>query len=80
MTLTRYLRKVLFKVSQAEFATICGTTQATVSRWERCEGEPGRVELGHLRKAAKARDLDWDDRWLLDHRLTEKQRRQIEVA
>jgi transcriptional regulator with XRE-family HTH domain len=80
MTLTRYLRKVVFKMSQQDFAAICKTTQATVSRWERCEGEPGRIELGLLRKEAQKRKLPWDDRWLLDHRLTEKQRREIEAA
>jgi len=80
MTLTKYLRKCVFQISQQEFAAIVRVTQASVSRWERSEGEPGRVELALLRKEAMKRKLPWDDRWLLDHRLTEKQRRQLEAA
>ena len=80
MTLTRYLRKVVFKISQQDFAMICCTTQATVSRWERCEGEPGRQQLGMLKAEARRRKLEWDERWHLDHTLTKKMLERLERA
>lgn len=61
-----HIRKNVFAVSQAEFAQIAGTTQSSVSRWERGELEPSRAEMTLIREAAVARGLDWDDRWFFE--------------
>lgn len=59
-----YMRRAIFKISQAEFAAISGVTQATVSRWENGEGVPHLTELDRIRTAARERALAWNDDWL----------------
>lgn len=56
-----YIRKKLFDVSQSAFSEIAGTTQATVSRWEAGELEPGRDEMSRIRDEAAKRGLPWND-------------------
>jgi transcriptional regulator with XRE-family HTH domain len=62
MTPLEYIRKLIFKASQSAFGEIAGTTQASVSRWENGELEPGHSEMARIRAAANERGIDWDDR------------------
>ncbi|GAA4247866.1 helix-turn-helix domain-containing protein [Azospirillum formosense] len=62
----RYIRKTVLGVSQGEFARIAGSTQTTVSRWERGELEPSRSEMARIRDYAKASGKPWDDSWFFD--------------
>ncbi len=65
MTAIRYIRKTIFNVNQAEFATIAGVAQATVSRWE--NGVSLSIdEMKAIREAAMARGIEWDDRWFFE--------------
>lgn len=66
MTPIEHIRKNVFDVSQVVFAEIAGTTQASVSRWERGELEPGRAELIRIRQEARERDLPWHDSWFFE--------------
>jgi len=61
-----HIRKKILGLNQAALADITGVTQATVSRWESGELEPGREELGRIRDAARARGIAWDDRWFFE--------------
>ena len=61
MTAIRHIRKNVLKVSQATLASIVGTTQATVSRWEAGELSPNLTELEAIRAEAKRREIDWND-------------------
>lgn len=65
MNAIRHIRKNVFRINQAEFASLAGVTQATVSRWE-AEGHvgPSLDELRRIRAAAVTRKLDWNDHWL----------------
>lgn len=56
-----HIRKQVFGVSQAVFGEIAGTTQASVSRWESGELEPGRDEMARIRAEAQIRKLPLDD-------------------
>lgn len=58
----KYIRKTLFKCSQAEFAEIARTTQATISRWENGEDGLGRSEMSFIRAEAIERGINWNDR------------------
>lgn len=62
----RYIRKAVLGVSQGEFARIAGSTQTTVSRWERGELEPSRSEMARIRDHAKATGKPWDDAWFFE--------------
>jgi transcriptional regulator with XRE-family HTH domain len=69
MTAIRHIRKAVFNVNQAEFASIAGVAQATVSRWE--NGVSLSLdEMKLIREAAITRGLDWDDRWFFEPPLT----------
>lgn len=56
------IRRVVFGISQIEFAEIAGTTQSSVSRWEQGLQAPDLAEMERIRKAAVKRGLTWDDR------------------
>lgn len=56
-----HIRKQIFAVSQAEFAAIAGTTQASVSRWECGLLEPSHSEMARIRSAAIERGIPWAD-------------------
>jgi DNA-binding transcriptional regulator YiaG len=66
MRAIEHIRKNVFRVSQSGLANIAGVTQATVSRWERGELEPGRIELEQIRSAARKLNLSWDDSWFFE--------------
>ena len=61
-----HIRKVIFNVHQEEFGAIAGTTQSTVSRWEKGDAEPDRDEMARIRAEALNRGLPWDDRWFFE--------------
>jgi len=62
MSPIKHIRKHLFGVSQAAFAEIAGTTQASVSRWEMGELTPGMAEMARIREAARCLGVPWEDR------------------
>lgn len=61
-----HIRKQVFDVSQADFAKIAGTTQASISRWESGRQTPDHVEMARIRGEAMSRGLQWDDRWFFE--------------
>jgi len=61
-----HIRKNVFDASQAVFGEIAGTTQASVSRWEKGEQEPSQSEMAKIRQAALDRGIPWDDRWFFE--------------
>ena len=65
MSPIEHIRRIIFKSSQAAFADIAGTTQATVSRWETGELEPGREEMAKIREHAMLLG-EWNDRWFFE--------------
>lgn len=56
------IRKNLFKVTQADFASIAGVVQSSVARWEKGEGSPSLIEMQAIRQAAADHKIEWDDR------------------
>lgn len=65
MNALKHIRKNVFSVTQAEFASLAGVTQATVSRWESGIA-PSLDEMQAIRLAARDRSIDWDDAWFFD--------------
>jgi hypothetical protein len=61
-----WIRSQVFKCGQTEFAKIAGTTQPTVSRWERGEFDPDLRNLRLIRSAAIERGIDWQDSWFFE--------------
>lgn len=61
----RYIRTQVFKVNQAEFASIAGVRQGSVSRWENGVS-PSLEEMHNIREGAKARGIAWNDSWFFD--------------
>jgi predicted transcriptional regulator len=57
----RHIRVAVFKVTQAEFAEIAETAQATVSRWEKETLQPDLLQLRRIRTEARRRQLRWTD-------------------
>jgi DNA-binding transcriptional regulator YiaG len=58
-----HIRNSIFQVTQAEFAALAGTSQATVSRWEKGELMPNSANLDRIRQAAQANNIAWNDSW-----------------
>ena len=65
MNALKHIRKNVFAVTQAEFATVAGVTQATVSRWENGVA-PSLEEMQAIRSAASERGIDWSDALFFD--------------
>lgn len=61
-----HIRKTVFRLTQAEMATIANVTQGTVSKWETSDMRPGHVEMANIRKAAVMRGISWDDSWFFE--------------
>lgn len=65
MSAIRFIRREIFKATQAEFAAIADVTQATVSRWE-AGGSPSLDEMQAIRKSAADRGIEWNDAWFFE--------------
>lgn len=61
-----HIRKVVFGLTQKDFAEAVKVHQSTVSRWETGELCPSSHEMGAIRDLAKARGIEWDDRWFFE--------------
>lgn len=62
MNTIKFIRKNIFKVTQKDFASICGVTQAVISNWEREDPTmPGLTEMQAIRSEALSRGLKWSD-------------------
>lgn len=57
-----HIRRKVFGLKQGPFAEIAGTTQPSISRWERGEQNPDAAEMMRIRDAALERGIEWDDR------------------
>jgi transcriptional regulator with XRE-family HTH domain len=57
------IRNSIFQLTQREFAALAGTSQATVSRWEKGELTPDTSNLERIRRAASERNIEWQDSW-----------------
>jgi len=66
MNAIRYIRKTVLGLSQGELARIAGTTQTTVSRWERGELEPSHGEMAAIRRHAIEKGTTWNDAWFFE--------------
>ena len=62
MSTMKHIRTKIFGVTQAEFASLAGVAQATVSRWENGIA-PSLDEMKAIRKAAEEGEVPWDDRY-----------------
>ncbi|MDR6953819.1 putative transcriptional regulator [Ancylobacter sp. 3268] len=60
------IRKSVLDVSQAALAAIAGTSQATVSRWEKGDLHPDRSQMALIRAEALKRGLQWNDAWFFE--------------
>lgn len=58
-----YIRRIVFNMTQVDFARVVGVTSMTISNWERNISQPTRVQMATIRTEALARKLPWDDRW-----------------
>jgi transcriptional regulator with XRE-family HTH domain len=71
----KFVRRGVFKTTQAEFADIADVSQGTVSRWESGAFEPTREQLVRIRDSALDRNLPWNDSWFFDNTAREKRDR-----
>lgn len=63
-----YIRRHVFKCeTQREFAEILGTTQVTISRWEKWRRVPYN-KWDMVLQAARDRNIKWKRKWRLDER------------
>lgn len=62
MNAITHIRKKVFRVTQQEFAAICGVQQSMVSRWENGHAAPTLDEMQRIREAASARRIKWSDK------------------
>jgi len=61
------IRARTFGLTQAEFGSLFGASQATVSNWDRGKGL-SLVDVARFRARAKAQRLPWRDEWLFGER------------
>lgn len=64
MNWLKRIRCEVFRITQAEMASIAGVRQATVSRWEAGITGPSLRHIRRIRNEARKRKLRWDDRFL----------------
>lgn len=60
------VRRKVFNVPQSEFAEIAGTSQASISRWEKGDLEPSHSEMDRIRSEAAKRGLPWHDSFFFE--------------
>lgn len=72
MNQIEHIRKSVFRISQAAFAEIAGTTQASVSRWENGDQVPDHAKMARIRSEALKRGLTWSDAWFFDYPAAER--------
>lgn len=65
MEAIKHIRTQIFRVTQAEFASIVGVAQASISRWE-SGAAPSLTELRAIRMAALKRGINWNDRYFFE--------------
>jgi len=65
MSTMKYIRTRIFALTQAEFASLVGVAQASVSRWEN-GASPSLNEMRQVRDAALGRGVAWDDRYFFE--------------
>jgi transcriptional regulator with XRE-family HTH domain len=56
----------VFRLTQRKFAELAGSTQATVSRWEKGELSPTADHLSRIRDAAISKGIEWNDLWFFE--------------
>lgn len=61
-----HIRRVVFQLTQAEFAAIAGVGQVQVSRWEKGDRKPTIAAIARIRAEARRRGLDWNDAWVFE--------------
>lgn len=59
------IRKNVFGINQAEFASLMGVSQPTLSRWENGE-EDFISRLMRIRSEASVRGIEWKDTWFFE--------------
>ena len=60
------IRTQVLKLSQMRLAEIAEVDQTTVSRWDRGQREPSRVEMARIRDYARTAGLKWSDKWFFE--------------
>jgi transcriptional regulator with XRE-family HTH domain len=66
MNAITHVRTSVLRMTQAAFAEVAGVKQATVSRWESGEFDPGLDHLSRIRQAVLDRGQPWDDSWFFE--------------
>jgi len=66
MSTILHIRKNVLKLTQHGLAQLCGTNQATVSRWEKGELFPDLSQMSAIRAEVRRKRLKWDDRWFFE--------------
>jgi transcriptional regulator with XRE-family HTH domain len=66
MNAITHVRTSVLRMTQAAFAEVAGVKQATVSRWESGEFDPGLDHLARIRREVIERGQPWDDSWFFE--------------
>lgn len=61
MSQIHHIRRKVLDLTQKELAAICGTSQGTVSKWEKGELSPSLDDLTAIREYAMKNGRPWSD-------------------